>query len=76
MIIRGMTPHLRGELSLHNLVKSGVTCTKFGNTENKWWRPFKYRTGALLVILEPDPHNIHQEWLVAGTREIVGDTYK
>ena len=54
MIIRGMTPHLRGELSLHNLVKSGVTCTKFGNTEN---------TGALLVILEPDPHNIHQEWL-------------
>ena len=29
----------------------------------KWWRPFKYRTGALLVILEPDPHNIHQEWL-------------
>lgn len=32
MIIRGLTPHLRGELSLHNLVKSGVTCTKFDNT--------------------------------------------
>ena len=27
-----ITYHLRGELSLHNLVKSGVTCTKFGNT--------------------------------------------